>query len=396
MKRIILTLCLGILSSALFAQSKADIDINQYSQGNVRVVIVNDLGGDPDGLFQLAQHLLSPSSDIRGIVCSTLPGRAGFGGGSDEPMPQPGQGAGPGVPGGNRPEGAPSGGPGAQGPSGPGAPGSGGPQGAPRQASSVTQRGIDNVNQMLELMGVSGQYRVVAGSDKTMTSSTEPQDSEGARLIIEEALRTDTQAPLFVVCGGGMTDVASAYLLNPEIEGKFTLVWIGGQEYEDLAIPPPGYSVPEYNLNIDIPAVQAVFNDSKIPIWQVPRDVYRQCNYSLAELVTEVEPQGALGAYLAGQITRIMGGMSRFGMPAGESYVLGDSPLVLLTSLRCVFESDPSSCRYVVKQAPEIADDGTYRYRHDGRPIRVYTQVDTRLMFGDMVAKLKLLAKTQQ
>ena len=338
-KRVLLLFFLGLLSLVAMAQSKADIAINQYSQANVRVVLVNDYGGDPDGLFQLAQHLLSPSSDICGIVCTTIPGGAGFGGGS------------------------------------------------------VTQRGIDNVNQMLDLMGVSGQYRVVAGSDKTMTSSTEPQDSEGARLIIEEALRTDTQAPLFVVCGGGMTDVASAYLLNPEIEGKFTLVWIGGQEYEDLAIPPPGYSVPEYNLNIDIPAVQVVFNDSKIPIWQVPRDVYRQCNYSLAELVTEVEPQGAFGAYLAGQITRIMGGMSRFGMPIGESYVLGDSPLVLLTSLRCVFESDPSSCRYVVKQVPKIADDGTYRYNPDGRPIRVYTWVDTRLMFGDMISKLKLLAK---
>lgn len=343
MKKSFLFILLGLSCFVAFSQSKADIAINQYSQANVRVVIVNDFGGDPDGLFQLAQHLLSPSTDIRGIVSSALPGRAW--------------------------------------------PGS--------EGKTVSERGCDLVNEMLDILGVRGQYELVRGSDTFMTSPTEPQDSEGAQLIIEEALRTDTQAPLFVVVGGGMTDVASAYLLNPEIEGKFTLVWIGGQEYEDLAIPPTGYSMPEYNLNIDIPAVQAIFNDSKIPIWQVPRDVYRQCNYSLAELVTEVEPQGALGAYLAGQITRIMGGMSRFGMPAGESYVLGDSPLCLLTSLRCVFESEPSSCKYVVKQAPRIADDGTYRYSHDARPIRVYTYVDTRLMFGDMVSKLKLLAAHQ-
>ena len=38
----------------------------------MRVIIDNDLGGDPDGLFQLAHHLLSPSVEIRGIIASHL------------------------------------------------------------------------------------------------------------------------------------------------------------------------------------------------------------------------------------------------------------------------------------------------------------------------------------
>jgi hypothetical protein len=37
-----------------------------------RVIIDNDLSGDPDGLFQLAHHLASPTSQIQLIVGSHL------------------------------------------------------------------------------------------------------------------------------------------------------------------------------------------------------------------------------------------------------------------------------------------------------------------------------------
>jgi hypothetical protein len=42
----------------------------------------------------------------------------------------------------------------------------------------------------------------------------------------------------------------------------------------------------------------------------------------------------------------------------------------------------------VTRPAPRITDDGGYAPRPDGRPIRVYTQVDTRLFVGDLFAKL--------
>ena len=34
----------------------------------IRVIIDNDFSGDPDGLVQLAHHLLSPSVDIRAVT----------------------------------------------------------------------------------------------------------------------------------------------------------------------------------------------------------------------------------------------------------------------------------------------------------------------------------------
>src|SRR5215203_5895404 len=40
---------------------------------DVRVIIDNDFAGDPDGLVQLAHHLLSESVEVVGIIASHLP-----------------------------------------------------------------------------------------------------------------------------------------------------------------------------------------------------------------------------------------------------------------------------------------------------------------------------------
>lgn len=327
--------CLSFLFFFMNAQTKAISSLNDFVDTRMRVIIDNDFSGDPDGLFQLAHHLLSPSVDIRGIIGSHV--SMGF-----------------------------------------------------TEAPATATEACRKVNELLEVMGLSGEYKVLEGSNTPMDTLTVPKESEGARFIIEEAMRTDTKQPLYVVCGASLTTIASAYLMNPEIADRLTLVWIGGQEYEGLAVPPPGYSIPEYNLGLCVPAAQTIFNLSSIPIWQVPRDVYRQCIYSMAEMLTDVDPMGKTGHFLTMELTRLMKGLGEHGFYMGEVYILGDSPLVLLTALQSGFQPDPASSQYVIKQAPEIADDGTYRYNPNGRSIRVYTYVDVRLMFQDMVAKFKL------
>ena len=306
----------------------------------VKVVIDNDFCGDPDGLFQLVHHLLSPSVEVRGILGSHLSPTGGF-----------------------------------------------------TRRTDTADESCEKVRQLLDVMGLSGKYAVYAGSNQPMTDPNVPQDSPAVRFLVEEAMKATPEKPLYVVCGASLTDIASAWLVNPEIGKRVVVVWIGGQEYAEVgAKPSPGYSAVEYNLNLSIAAARTVFNQSDLRIWQVPRNVYRQCIYSLAEMQARVAPCGKTGEYLTRCITDIITEMEGFGLPQGETYVLGDSPLVLLTALQTPFEPDAASSDYEVLQAPLIAEDGSYRYNHNGRPIRVYTRVDTRLMFGDMEAKLKLFA----
>ena len=78
----------------------------------------------------------------------------------------------------------------------------------------------------------SGDKNIVLlqGSNTPMENVNTPSESEGADFIIKEAMRTDTKQRLYVCCGGSLNTIASAYLKNPGIAEKLTLIWIGGEE----------------------------------------------------------------------------------------------------------------------------------------------------------------------
>ncbi|RZJ83368.1 MAG: nucleoside hydrolase, partial [Chryseobacterium sp.] len=95
--------------------------------------------------------------------------------------------------------------------------------------------------------------------------------------------------------------------------------------------------------------------------------------------------------YLYNAIGQLMERLVKVKYPIGETYIIGDSPLVLLTALQSSFEADPSSSDYVLRPSPVIDDAGFYKLNKTGREIRVYTRLDTRLMFDDFFAKLSLL-----
>lgn len=322
---------------ALFAQKA--IGGNMVTP-RMRVIVDNDFSGDPDGLFQLTHLLLSPSVEVRGIIGSHLKVGDGF------------------------------------------------------DSSTVqAENAAKKARELLQVMGVKENIPVIAGSNVAMQNDSTPVKSKAVDFIIKEALRTDTKLPLFILSGAGLTEIASAALTSPQIADKLTLVWIGGPEYNDLALPPPNYSNPEYNLNIDAAAARAVFNRSAVPIWQVPRNAYRQAVLPYSQLLLKVKPQGKTGKYLAGVIEGLMIRLQKYGLNIGETYIMGDNPLVLLTALQSSFEADPSSSNYVIKTAPRINEQGAYEYNHHGRNIRVYNDLDIQLMFDDFFAKLELMNK---
>lgn len=326
------------LSFVGFSQHDGLSELNSLVKPRMRVIIDNDLGGDPDGLFQLAHHLMSPSVEIRGVIASHLY-EQGFGG--------PG----------------------------------------------TSEYAKEQAMKIVKILELENSVTVYTDKNQSMTDVSEPIDSDAVQLIIKEAMRTDTNLPLYVVCGGGLTNIASAYLLEPKIAEKITLVWIGGPEYIDMAIPPPGFTTLEYNLGIDIKAAQVIFNDSNINLWQVPRNVYRQPIMSDAELLTKVKDKGKLGDHLFKVMKEALAKIDKWNLPMGEVYIYGDNPLVLLTALQSSFEPDPSSSTYVIKQAPKINASGIYEANLKGRNIRVYQQLDNRLLFEDFFAKLALLGR---
>lgn len=309
---------------------------NNLVQPRMRVIVDNDFSGDPDGLFQLAHQLLSPSVEVRGIIGSHLKPGDGF-------------------------------------------------DNSKTQADNAAAK----ASEVLKILKMEGKIPVVAGSNVGMVNDSTPVKSKAVDFIIREAMRTDTKFPLYVVCGAGLTEIASALLTEPAIASRLTLIWIGGPEHPTLAVPPPNFTPLEYNLGIDISAAKVVFN-SQVALWQIPRNAYRQALLPYSELLLKVKTKGALGVYLSQSLEALMERIVKF-VNIGETYILGDSPLVLLTALQSSFEADPSSSHYALLNAPTITDQGLYQYNPKGRNIRVYDKLDIQLMFNDFFAKLELL-----
>lgn len=317
---------------------------HQPSGPRARVIIDNDFSGDPDDLYQLVHHLLCTSVEIRAVIGSHLR--------EDDPFDP-----------------------------------------SPTQAEGA----VAVIHDVFARMGLKSTELIVQGSNHALRDASTPIDTVAARAIIAEAMRDDVDTPLYVVVGGGLTELASAYLIEPAIAERLTLVWIGGPEHPGLAVPPPGAMPVEYNLLIDVPAAKVVFGASDLNIWQVPRDAYRQCLVSEPELRMRVRDAGALGFYLYDEVAAVTAVAERFGVGRAETYALGDSPLVLLTALQSTFEADPSSSQYVEVPTPELTDDGSAYIPVPGaRPMRVYTRLDTRLMFEDFFTRLAEFSRWQE
>ena len=237
---------------------------------------------------------------------------------------------------------------------------------------------------------------MLAGSNVGLTDRRTPIRSAAAEALVAEAMRDDVDTPLYVCAGAGLTEVASAWLIEPRIAERLTLVWIGGPEHPAWPRRHRARCRSSTTCSIDVLAGSIVFGDSTIPVWQVPRDAYRQTLVSFAELQLRMAGQGPLGARLFAALDGVRTTAARHGFDLGETYILGDSPLVLLTALQSAFEPDSSSSRHVVRDTPGITPDGQYEPVPGARPMRVYTDLDCRLMVEDLFAKVQLHARTEE
>lgn len=236
----------------------------------------------------------------------------------------------------------------------------------------------DEIINIMKLMGLENQYPVYLGSSTAMPDENTPVESEGADFIIKEALKHD-ERPLYIVCQGAITDVASALLMKPEIATKVIIVWIGGAAY-----PEGGF---EFNLCMDIHAANVVWG-SKAELWQIPMDVYKQFGVSLAELQLKVKPHGKIGKYLFEQLVsfnnetceKLKDGI----WPHGELWGLGDQAAI------AVLMEELEKVSYEMIQAPKVGEKMNYIHNQNHRKIRVYKTVDVRLTLEDFFAKLAL------
>jgi len=144
---------------------------------------------------------------------------------------------------------------------------------------------------ILDKLNISSDQYVFRGSTDFLQSLDQPLRSEAVTDLIERAMASDEEDPLYVVAIGAITNVASAILIEPQIIEKIVVVWLGGQ----------GLHWPdnrEFNLQEDVLAAQLIF-DCGVPLVQVPcMGVSSHLQTTLSELADYVKGRGGIGDYL--------------------------------------------------------------------------------------------------
>lgn len=248
----------------------------------------------------------------------------------------------------------------------------------------------DEIIKILKIMGLEGTIPVYRGAEQALNDTQNGIDSEGAHCIVAESLKQDHR-PLFVLNIGAITNLASAILINPEIQDRLLAVWIGGGPY------PNGHL--DFNLANDINAANVVLH-STTELWQIPLSAYTMMEVSFYELFERVKPYGEIGDYLFNNLLRVNEIECKLNfddMPfaknyshaaktmlirSGEGWSLGDNPAVgvLIT---------PQLKNSEIINARTINKDGTYGELINNRMIRVHHSIDSRVILEDLFCKIK-------
>lgn len=116
------------------------------------------------------------------------------------------------------------------------------------------------IRKLLDLLGE--KRPVYAGSRAYLADEQTPQVSPAAEDLCARAMAYTPEHPLYVVCLGCVTNVASALLMKPDIEDRIVIVSLGGHalEWED------NY---EFNLRQDVAAARVVYA-SGAPLVMLP------------------------------------------------------------------------------------------------------------------------------
>ena len=107
------------------------------------------------------------------------------------------------------------------------------------------EKSYQEILRLLEQLGRPAAGLVYKGSRDYLVADMQPQDSAAARNLVERALVSPLEDPLYVVAIGAITNVASAILLDPAIIEHIVIVWLGGN-----ALYWPTAS--EFNLKQDV------------------------------------------------------------------------------------------------------------------------------------------------
>ena len=246
------------------------------------------------------------------------------------------------------------------------------------------QESYSELLRLFRMANIPDEVPVAHGCSKKITLSGEKgyfgnkniscEKSEGVQLILNSVKRLLPNEKLYIAALGPLTDIATAYLVDPAISNRIVVIWNGGADYPDGGM--------EFNLVNDILAANVVFS-SDIEVWQIPTHTYGLPRVSFAELQQKVYPCGDIGQYLFNNVINFCDEMKKNpNWPLPESLDICD-----LTVIGLLMQEHLGDFEY--RMAPFI-DQEMFYHNSNNRPIRVYREINYRYILEDFFAKLNI------
>jgi inosine-uridine nucleoside N-ribohydrolase len=225
------------------------------------------------------------------------------------------------------------------------------------------------IRTLLQKAGLQAQIPVKHGSPP-MRYQFEPSESEGVDFIVERAMTSTPDDPLWVIGLGAATDIASAYLKEPQIADRVVVFWHFRTRWPDKC----------WNFNVigDVRAARLVFH-SDLSFVLFDTGTYLYCPMDESEKWCEY---GDLGKYLHDYRQN----SPWYQSPKKGFYDLGDIAALV----------DPDLASWEVVKCPEVDWDLSYRFKNTKGSILRCKDIDRAGTFALFHKRLKRSENKEQ
>lgn len=215
---------------------------------------------------------------------------------------------------------------------------------------------------LLEKAGLAGKIPVKRGSHP-LRYQFEPSPSEGVDFIVERAMASTPDDPLWVIGLGAATDIASAYLKEPRIADRIVVFWHFRTRWPDKC----------WNFNVigDVRAARLVFHsDLSFVLFDTGTHLYCPMEESW-----KWSAYGELGRYLHDY----RGRSPSYRRPNKGFYDLGDIAALV----------EPDLASWEIVKCPEVDWDLSYRFKNTKGSILRCKDIDRDRTFALLDERLK-------
>ena len=231
------------------------------------------------------------------------------------------------------------------------------------------EKSYDEILRLLAFLNVSADGFVYRGSKAFLSDRVTPVPSDAATDMIERAMASRAEDPLYVVAVGAITNVASAILMEPAIIKRIVVIWLGGNP---LYWP----HTREFNLTQDLISAQVVL-DCGVPfVWLPARGVVSHLHTTVAEMERYVQGRGKVGDYL----------VKIFKDYSSDHYAWSK---VIWDISATAYLVNPAWVPTEIVHSPLLTEGATWSLDNSRHLMRVATSVDRDMIFRDLFKKLE-------